>query len=112
MARAQNITVFVTTFLRDLTSKTHKFFNMHPFPVRPPPNERGDAGGSIGGSLAENGCTSKNVCAFEVTIVKFLLPPVSNYNLTKLSPIIIVHYILLFNSPRVRSIVRLLSTPS
>ena len=74
MTRAQNITVFVTQILRVLTSKTHKFFNMHPFPVRPPPNERGDAGGSIGGSLAENGCISKNLCAFEVAVVEFLLP--------------------------------------
>ena len=73
MTRAQNITVFVAKILIVLTSKTHKFFNMHPFPVRPPPSERGDAGGSIGGSLAENGCISKNLCAFKVVIVNFLL---------------------------------------
>ena len=74
MTRAQNISACVAKLWRVLTSKTHKFFNMHPFPVRPPPNERGDAGGSIGGSLAENGCVSKNFYAFEVAIVKFLLP--------------------------------------
>ena len=74
MIRAQNITISVAKILRVLTSKTHTLFNMHPFSVRPPPNERGDAGGSIGGSLAENECISKNVCTFEVTTVKLLLP--------------------------------------